>query len=273
MKQTPTNIQPPKRSSSLVTTKQTRPIIEQPPSQKSSSPTLSFSSSILTKGMSERITPASQKSDDTQTKSNRRRAIDFSRRRTVAGTGEQNIDKENLVRRQPKPAQDIYQFTPSSSNHQLKIQPSAVKHTTTKKYYFHSQANEDLLNNSYGLTLLQQKPQQPPKPLQQRHSVAAVLMISQLPKKITAVRLPPAPVPDSLDDLLCDQEVESYFYPVASSLHSDHVYMNVTSPPNQYYSSIESSSAYMHGTLCWTNFILFYFIFFSSFCFCKYAIV
>ena len=260
MKQTPTNIKPPKRSSSMVT-KQTRPIIEQQHSQRSSSPTLSFSSSILTKGMSERITPSSQKSDEAQTKANRRRAIDFTRRRTVEGTGERNTDKENLhVKHQSKPVQDAYRFTPSSSNHQMEIQPTAAKHTITKKYYFHSPANEDLLNNSYGLTLLQQQ-QQPQKTLQQRHSVAAVLMISQLPKKIIAVPAPPpVPVPDSLDDLLCDREVESYFYPVTSSLHSDHVYMNVANPPNQYYSSADSSSTYIHGTLCWTNFISYFFL-------------
>jgi len=249
MKKTPTNIKPPKRSSSLVT-KMTRSIIEQQP-LRTISPTSSFSSSILAKGMSERITPTSppaEKPDNHSSKSNRRRTIDFSRRRTVAGTNEYKSNKENLLKKtQEKSSQDIYQFSPLLSNKKTEIHIPSSKHIATKKYYFHSNStktNEDLLNNSYGLTLLNQKQQQP---LQQRHSAATVLMISQVPNQISSQKQlnPRTSIQheqhtlDSLDDLLCDREVESYFYPTSSQ--SEHIYMNLENP---------LSLSYIHGTLC-----------------------
>ena len=256
MKKAPSNIKPPKRSSSLVS-RVTRPIIEQK-SKRAISPTPSFSSSILTKGMSERMTPSSsplQRTDDQNPlKSNRRRIIDFSRRRTVAGTNAQNSNKENIsIKHQEKSPQDIYQFSPSLSlNNKVEIHIPPTKHTITKKYYFHpkpSQTNEDLLNNSYGLTLLKQQ-QQPPPPLQHRHSVATVLMISQVPTNISSqnhrTSIQQHHTLDSLDDLLCDREVESYFYPTSTPFQSEHVYMNLENP-SEY---LQSPSPYIHGTLC-----------------------
>jgi hypothetical protein len=257
MKKAPSNIKPPKRSSSLVS-RVTRPIIEQQ-SQRAISPTSSFSSSILTKGMSERITTSPplppQKSDDHPIKSNRRRIIDFSRRRTVAGTSEQNSNKENFsIKNQQKSPSDIYRFSPSSSNNKVEIHPPS-KHTVTKKYYFHSnpsKTNEDLLNNSYGLTLLkqQQQQEQQQQPLQQRHSVAAVLMISQVPNNISSqnhrTSIQQHHTLDSLEDLLCDREVESYFYPASTPSQSEHVYMNLENSSDYF----QSPSSYLHGTLC-----------------------
>jgi hypothetical protein len=251
MKKTPINIKPPKRSSSLVT-RITRPIIEQK-SQRAVSPASSFSSSILTKGMAERITPpstssSSRRSTNHSSKSNRRRTLDFTRRQSITNTTEQHSNKENLSK---KSSGDIYQFSPLSSNSKTDILNPSSKHTATKKYYFHSnptKTNEDLLNNSYGLTLLNHQQQQPP--LQSRHSTATVLMMSQVPnnslKKSLTPRtsVPQKPTLDSLDDLLCDREVESYFYP--TSPDSEHIYMNLENLSDSYPSSL----SYMHGTLC-----------------------
>jgi len=242
MKKTPTNIKPPKRSSSLVT-RITRPIIEQQ-SQKTVSPTSSFSSSILTKGMSERMTPPlPKKSDNRSSKNNRRRTIDFSRRRTtVDDTNEHKSNKENFsIKNVEKSSQPIYQFSPLLPNKKNEIHIPSTKHVSTKKYYFHSnktKTNEDLLNNSYGLALLNQQ--------QKRHSTATVLMISQVPNQISSQKQfnPRQSIQehtlDSLDDLLCDREVESYFYPTSSS-QSEHIYMNLEKP---------LSLSYIHGTLC-----------------------
>ena len=249
MKKTSINIKPPKRSSSLVT-RITRPIIEQK-SQRAVSPASSFSSSILTKGMAERITPpstssSSRKSTNHSSKSNRRRTLDFTRRQSTTNTIEQHSNKENLSK---KSSRDIYQFSPLSSNSKTDTLNSSSKHTATKKYYFHSnptKTNEDLLNNSYGLTLLNHQQQ----PLQSRHSTATVLMMSQVPnnslqKSLTPrTSMPQKPVLDSLDDLLCDREVESYFYPTSSD--SEHIYMNLENLSDSY----PSSSSYIHGTLC-----------------------
>lgn len=263
MKTTPSNIKPPRRSSSLVTKLQ-RSILEQQtqtnPSittvERTNSSTSSFSSSILARGMSERITPTPpaplEKSKSTHHHHHPRRAIDFSRRKTLATTNEQNANKENLSFKSS--VEQPYRF--DSSNVKADAQAPTAKHKVTKEYYFHSQTSEDLLNNSYGLTLLQQQ-KQVSKPLQPRHSVEAVLMISQIPKISSfqptpiPTRSPPptAPTLDSLEDLLCDREVESYFYPASSSFPSEHIYMNLSTPADPY-SNFSPSFDYLHGTLC-----------------------
>lgn len=264
MKKTPSNTRTPRRSTSMVST-MTRPIIEQKQYEKTVSPTSSFSSSILVRGMSESMTPqkvyhlSRTNLNEEQTnillpKSNRRRAIDFARRRTVAGPTEQinynNNNKENIPNNR---RQQIYRFSPSTSNS-----------IATKKYYFHSNPpvkNEDMLMNSYGLTLLQQQQQQQqPK----RQSMSSSLTIPNFsdntsrcsPKKQQQQlnRRPSIQLPqqeytsDSLDDLLCDREVESYFYPnrhQSSISHPQHIYINLEAPLNYY-----QPSSYIHGTLC-----------------------
>lgn len=53
---------------------------------------------------------------------------------------------------------------------------------------------------------------------------------------------------ESLEDLLCDKEVESYFYPTKTNLKNrppDDVYMNLKTA-NDYY----KSSELLQGTLC-----------------------
>ncbi|CAM2711273.1 unnamed protein product [Rotaria socialis] len=257
MKNTRANIRPPKRSSSLVA-RITQPIIEQQ-FQKTISPASSFSSSILTRGMSERATPPSsptEKTDKHSSKSNRQRPVDFSRRRTIASTNEHNSNKENSsTKYQHQYPQDIYRFSPVSSKNKVEIRIPSSKPVVAKEYYFHSDStdtNEDLLNNSYGLTLLkQQKQPTPPQPVQPRHSVATVLMISQVPNHILSEKQynPRAYLQqdyslDSLDDILCDREVESYFYPTSQS---DHLYMNFENSTN---SSYQPSLSYFHETLC-----------------------
>ena len=248
MKKTPMNIKPPKRSSSLVT-RITRPIIEKQ-SKANLSPSASFSSSILTRGMSERMTPPI-KSEATSSKFNRRRTVDYTRRRTIDGTNEhKSNNKENIsIKNHEKSSDDIYQFP---NPNKVEILLPSSKNIAAKKYYFHShpnKPNEDLLNNSYGLTLLNQ--QQPPPP---RHSTATtVLMMSQVPSQISSSKQKPytprtirkqsyqqPQTIESLEDLLCDREVESYFYPTTS--HSEHIYMNVEHPA--------SSLSSIHGTLC-----------------------
>ncbi|CAF2395812.1 unnamed protein product [Rotaria sp. Silwood2] len=258
MKNTRANIRPPKRSSSLVT-RITRPILEQQRSQRTVSPASSFSSSILTKGMSERITPIQfskqQKSDTHSSKYHRHRTIDFSRRRTIASENEQISNKENLsTKHQEKLPKDIYRFSPLSSKNEVEIRRPSSKHIVTKQYYFHSsptETTEDLLNNSYGLTLLkQQKQQHQQQPVKQRHSVAAVFTLSQIPNHISSQKqlnprtfLQQEYALNSLDDLLCDREVESYFYPTSQS---DHIYMNLDNSLDSYPSSL----SYIHETLC-----------------------
>lgn len=269
MKKISLNNRIPKRSTSMVST-MTRPIIEQKHYEKPISPTSSFSSSILIRGMSENMTPqktyhlsrTNLNEDQTNIlipKTNRRRAIDFNRRRTVAGPTEQinnNNDKENIPNNR---RQQIYRFSPSTSNN-----------IVTKKYYFHSNPpvkNEDILMNSYGLTLLQQQQQQPPS---RRQSVSSSMTIPNMsennpvrsPQKQQQLnRRPSFQIPqqeytsDSLDDLLCDREVESYFYPdkyqqISSISHPQHVYINLETPPNYYQPLLSSSSSYIHGTLC-----------------------
>jgi hypothetical protein len=236
-----------------------RPNIEQKHYEKTISPTSSFSSSILVRGMSENMTP--QKTyhlsrtnlNEEQTnilvpKSNRRRAIDFTRRRTVAGPTEQinnTNNKENLPNNR---RQQIYRFSPSTSTNQ-----------PAKKYYFHSNPpvkNEDILMNSYGLTLLQQ---------QKRPSVSSSVIIPHTSENIPirspskqTIRRPSIPstyqeyTSDFLDDLLCDREVESYFYPnrrQSPISHPQHIYINLESSPN-YYQPLPPPPPYIHGTLC-----------------------
>ncbi|CAF1604424.1 unnamed protein product [Rotaria magnacalcarata] len=257
MKNTRANIRPPKRSSSLVA-RITQPIIEQQ-FQKTISPASSFSSSILTRGMSERITlPSSptEKTDKHSSKSNRHRPVDFSRRCTIASTNEHNSNKENSsTKYQDQYPQDIYRFSPVLSKNKVEIRIPSSKPVVTKQYYFHSNStdtNEDLLNNSYGLTLLkQQKQPTPPQPVQPRHSVGTVLMISQVPNHISSEKqydprtyLQQDYSLDSLDDILCDREVESYFYPTSPL---DHLYMNFENSTN---SSYQPSLSYFHETLC-----------------------
>ena len=262
MKKTSTNNRTPRRSSSLVSTI-SRPIIESKQTDRSVSPSSSFSSSILIRGMSENLTP--QKSSyhlsrvtlndepldhhpppqqQSSSKSNRRRAIDFNRRRTVAGPTESvHQNKENL----PQPRrQHIYRFSPSTSNNQQ-----------GKKYFFHSNSNEDMLMNSYGLTLLQPQQQQPlVTPRRQSVTASITLLpstevnhhVAPLPRRTSSIQLTPS---DPLDDLLCDREVESYFYPNRrqTSPPSQHVYINLEPSPN-YYQSSTTSAPYFHGTLC-----------------------
>ena len=260
MKKNSIKIQPPKRSSSLVT-RFTRPIFEQQ-SQKTLSTSSSFSSSILMRGMSERITPTppsqSQKSANHSLKSARRRAMDVPRQSTATHIHkERSTTKENLSRRRHEPLVDeIYQFPNYSSSNKVEIHiPPSEQLIPTKKYYFHSnpiRAKEDLLNNSYGLTLLHQ---------QARHSnTTTALMISQVPNQVSSRRpsrtsrtsdklqqqqqllLQQAQyTQESLDDLLCDREVESYFYPISDP--SERIYANMEN-----LSSLPISS--VHGTLC-----------------------
>lgn len=257
MRKNSINIQPPKRSSSLVT-RFTRPILEQQ-IPKTLSTSSSFSSSILMRGMSESMTPPSMRSQRTSNPSSkssgsggrRRTAEHLPRKSTGVNVNDEKSMKENHCgRKYEQFADDIYQFPSFSSNNNVDMQiPPSGKSISTKKYYFHSnptRAKEDLLNNSYGLTLLQHQP---------RHSTTTnALMISQIPNQIsshkpsvtprTSTRLPQQQqecTRESLDDLLCDQEVESYFYPTSSQ--SEHVYMNIKNP------SLQATSP-IHGTLC-----------------------
>lgn len=256
MKNTRPNIRPPKRSSSLVS-RITRPIIEQQ-LQRAPSPASSFSSSILTKGMSDRITPPpsplERLNKSTLSKSSNQRTVDFSRRRTIASTSEHNSNKENLSTKcQEQSRQDTYRFSPSlssASKNKVEVHIPSTKHVVTKQYYFQSyptETNEDLLNNSYGLTLLKQQAAQPVKP---RHSVATVLMVSQVSNNAPSEKqynpqnyLQQGYTLESLEDLLCDREVESYFYPTSPL---DHLYMNYENSTNSY----QLPLAYVHETLC-----------------------
>ncbi|CAF3413689.1 unnamed protein product [Rotaria sp. Silwood1] len=266
MKKISSSIKTPKRSTSLVATLN-RPVIEKKQYERAVSPTASFTSSILTKGMFERMTPQKPSHQsrtnltDEQTtnllvKPNRRRAIDFSRRRTVASLTEQhyinnhnnnnNNDKENVPINH---RQQIYRFSPSTSTN-----------IPTKKYYFHpkpSVKNEDILMNSYGLTLLQQQ-----QPIQQRQSLSSIVMTPKIPdnssinslhkqqNRRSSIQLPQQQYSsDSLDDLLCDREVESYFYPhrrQSPTSIPQHVYINLETPSNYY----PPPPPYIHGTLC-----------------------
>ncbi|CAF2983728.1 unnamed protein product [Rotaria sp. Silwood2] len=260
MKKTSSTSKTPKRSTSLVATLN-RPVIEQKQYERAVSPTASFTSSILTKGMFERMTPqksahqsrtnlTDEQTTNLLTKSNRRRAIDFSRRRTVASSNEQNNYNNNNKENVPSNRrQQLYRFSPSTSNNMA-----------TKTYYFHpkpSVKNEDILMNSYGLTLLQQQPI-----IHQRQSLSSVMMTSKIPDNSSinssykqqnhqsSIHLPQQQYSsDSLDDLLCDREVESYFYPdrrQSPTSLPQHVYTNLESPPHYY----PPPPPYIHGTLC-----------------------
>jgi hypothetical protein len=202
--------------------------------------------------MSERITPP-YKTEILLSKSNRRRTIDFSRRRTIDGTNEHKSNKENIsIKNHEKSSNDIYQFPNSSSTNKIEILLPSSKHIATKKYYFHShpiKSNEDLLNNSYGLTILNQQQQQQQQHQPRHSATTTVLMMSQVPSQISSAKQSYTPritrkqqpheqqTLESLDDVLCDREVESYFYPT-----SEHIYMNVENP--------SSSLSSIHGTLC-----------------------
>ena len=99
---------------------------------------------------------------------NRRRAIDFSRRRTVAGPIEpMHHDKENLpVQRR----QHTYRASPLVSND-----------SGARKYFFHSNTTkrpDDVPINSHGFAFVQ-------PPVQPRHSVSTVIMMSQTPSSIS----------------------------------------------------------------------------------------
>ena len=256
MKQMSTShIKPPKRSSSLVT-KFTRPILEQQHQlQRNSSPTSSFSSSILTKGMSERLISPSEASDDYSMKSSRRRNVDSSRRRTVASIQENSANKENHYQKHQtsKVDDDIYRLNSSLlSNESEEISQINSLRDVKNNSYQSTENGEDFLNNSYGLTLLMHQKQAPAeKSVQKRHSVVRTVTLPQFPKNVSHSHVPTDPSskimpmqmlsPDSFDDWLCDCEVESYFYPKSSSFVSNQNYYD------QYYSS---SSAYLHGTLC-----------------------
>ncbi|CAF1270734.1 unnamed protein product [Adineta steineri] len=255
MKKTSSTNKTPKRSSSMVAT-MTRPIIERKQYEKSISPTFSFSSSILARGMTESLTPQTSYHQsrtnltDEQTnkilpKSNRRRTIDFSRRRTVDSQIDQmnNNNKENLPNSYN---QQIYQFSPPTSNNLV-----------TKKYYFHSNPppvkNEDILMNSYGLTILQQQRQQPittnvKNPPQISRNSSLHKPQKQLSRQPSIIQQ--KYISESLDDILCDREVESYFYPKQQHQSPisipQHVYMNLGTSSSHYY----QPPSYIHSTLC-----------------------
>ena len=229
-----TNIKPPKRSSSLVT-RITRPIIEQQ-LQRTISPATSFNSSILTREISDRITPSSR-TDYHLSKFNRRRTIDFSRRRTVTNVNEYNSKKENyLIKKdQEKSSFNIYQFSPLTSTNKTDIHiPSSYYHSNS------IETKEDLLNNSYGLTLLQQ-------PIKSIYPIATILNTSQISNHRTSQKprtfIQQEYTLDSLDDLLCDREVESYFYP---NIQKENIYMNLENSSNSY----QPLLSYIHETLC-----------------------
>lgn len=249
MKRTPSVNRTPRRSTSMVSTL-IRPFIERKQHERSVSPASSFSSSILARGMSEAMTPQKtvypSRAMPVEENNNRRRAIDFSRRRTVAGPIEpMHHDKENLpVQRR----QHTYRASPLVSND-----------SGARKYFFHSntmKSPDDAPVNSYGFPFVQ-------PPVQPRHSVSTVVMMSQTPSSIStrpsqkpvnrraSIQLTPShrPTPESLDDMLCDREVESYFYPSRdlsdSSSFPQHVYINLQTPPNHY-----QPLPYIQGTLC-----------------------
>ena len=243
-KSLPSTTRTPKRSTSMVST-MIRPVIEMRQYARAVSPTPSFSSSILARGMSEAVSP--QKSSYQlqpmawQEKSNRRRAIDFARRRTVADPAEQtnSNNKENVP---SQPSTQLYRFASSTSAVQM-----------PKTYFFHSNPplkNDDMSVSLYGST-----------PLQQRHSVSTVVMTSRAPAH-ASLRFSHKPLnrrpsvqskssrqpSESLDDLLCDREVESYFYPhrqSPSTSFPQHVYVNLETPPNHYH-----PLPFIQGTLC-----------------------
>ena len=184
------NKRTPKRSTSLVSTL-IRPIID----RRSVSPASSFSSSILARGMSEAMTPQKVPSHE---KSNRRRIIDFTRRRTLAAPMTNN--KEN------------YRHSPA-----------------TNKYFFHSNSNSNKKIDETSPSVMSHVPPSLSSsrcsPTKVHHRRTSLQMIRSYPTS-----------PQSLDDLLCDQEVESYFYP--SHSHREHIYINIPDPP------------YLQGTLC-----------------------
>lgn len=239
MKQMSTsNIKPAKRSSSLVTKLVRAPMVEQ---QKINCSTSSFSSSILTRGMSERVISPSETSDDASNFVRNER-----RSNKVDKFHEQNENKENFFQTYSIPCDDGF-FQVQS------ILPADGIYSTTSNKFNNvsdsSENNEDFLNNSYGLTLLKERKLEKKDGNQRkRHSLAPMPLLSAKTNlSTTKTSTIIAPSLDSLDDLLCDREVESYFYPKSASFHSDHFYTNSTAPSDQYYLS---SSTYIHGTLC-----------------------
>lgn len=262
MKKNPSLNRAPKRSTSMVATLN-RPIIEQKHYERSISPTASFTSSILAKGMSDRLTPQktphqsrTNLTDDHTPNSflgsNRRRIIDFTRRRTVAGSNEQFLNSSNNKENVPinhRQQQQIYRFSPATSTNM-----------SAKKYFFYprsSTKNEDMLMNSYGLKILQQQPQQ-------RQNPYSKTLISKIPENSSKYSsqqqlennrrssihlLQQKYTSDSLDDLLCDREVESYFYPdkrQSTNSYPQHIYINLEGSSNYY----SPPPTFIHGTLC-----------------------
>ena len=247
------NNRTPKRSTSLVSTL-IRPVIDRRTYDRSVSPASSFSSSILVRGMSEAMTPQKlspqSRSSVSQEKSNRRRMIDFTRRRTVAGPTEPiSNNKENL----PVPTRtSSYRYsatTTSNNNDQV-----------SKKYFFHPTPNRRMEENSpntYGSTHSRHSISSvylpahapvalpPPPPVQHSSSSGFHSLSKGLRRRSSLHFTPSHPTsPESLDDLLCDREVESYFYPSAST-HREHIYINIPTPPNHY-----QALPYLQGTLC-----------------------
>jgi len=244
------NNRTPKRSTSLISSL-IRPIIERRTYDRSISPASSFSSSILVRGMSEAMTPdkisTQSRSNISQEKSNRRRVIDFNRRRTVAGATEpMSNNKENL----PVPSRTSSYRQSSSMN---------TNDQVSRKYFFHQTPQkriEENLNNTYGSThsrhsissvyLLSHAPVVPPAPPPQLSSSSSSHSLTKGIRRRSSLHFTPScpTSPQTLDDLLCDREVESYFYP-SSNIHREHIYINIPTPPNHY-----QALPYLQGTLC-----------------------
>ena len=251
------NNRTPKRSTSLVSTL-IRPVIDRRTYDRSVSPASSFSSSILVRGMSEAMTPQKlspqSRSSVSQEKSNRRRMIDFTRRRTVAGPTEPiSNNKENL----PVPSRtSSYRYSAAATA------TTSNNDQVSKKYFFHptpSKRMEENLPNTYGSThsrhsissvyLLSHAPgalpPPPPPPVQPSSSSSFHSLTRGLRRRSSLHVTPSHPTsPESLDDLLCDREVESYFYP-SPTTHREHIYINIPTPPNHY-----QALPYLQGTLC-----------------------
>jgi len=149
------------------------------------SPTPSFSSSILMQGMSENLSHLSSRTSIIDT--NEQSTSNHHRRRLI-----------DFSRRRT-----ITGFNDQTNNKENRF-------VNSQKYYFHRNSN-DLLMNSYGLQLLDRE--------QQPKVYSSKIITHIQPKKF----VPHNYSPDALDDLLCDREVESYFYPSKSQ----HVYINL----------------------------------------------
>ena len=142
------------------------------------------SNSMVNTRIERNFSPASTISDKkslpTETKSNRRRMIDFSRRRTLNESMRTTSlnNKENLSR--------------ISNNDSEKKNQSVL--------YFNRPINESARQNSFSTTSVIARIPRLSSSVQRRAS------IHFLPTR-TIYRT------DSFEDFLCDREVESYFYP------------------------------------------------------------